>query len=144
MIMPARAPTAESFAGCPRVSSVTATHSMICACRTPASRTHDHYPGTSRSSHFCTRPVYQASINRQIHAGRVAATIVGLRRVNIRRDYSQADRVDLLVQVVAYRDHPGDGQRSEIVISDFHIYRQDLFHFVGVSKCSCPRKLRGL
>jgi len=95
---------------------------LICARRTQAARVHDHHPGASRVVTSPVASVCQLSIDRQIHAGRVAVTIVGLRRANIRRDYSQADRIDLLAQVVAYRDHSGDGQLRKLVVSDSHIF----------------------
>jgi len=43
-------------------------------------------------------------------------TIVGFRRANIGRDYGQADRIDLLVQVVAYRD---DSAMASLMRSSF-------------------------
>jgi len=74
-------------------------------------------------SHRSARPGCRLSIDRQILARRAAATTVGLRKDNLRRDHSQAERIDLLVRIVAYLDHSGDG------VSDFLISRQDLFSF---------------
>jgi hypothetical protein len=103
-----------------------------------------YYPGASESSHFSTAcPVYRVLTDRQIHARRPAATIVRLRHANLGRDYSQADRIDLSVQVVAYRDHSDDGQSHEIVAGDFHAFRQDFFSSGG-GDISNPRELGSL